>query len=593
MHGPSLARSALVGLGVLSPLALLAAPAVAQPAEAPATEAPSATPAPIAAPAPTPVAAPAPAPQAAPAPVAAPKAVAAPVAPAPAPKTGFSERLVLDDGRTPVAEAEAGVYRVLVHGELQLRGTAQSDLPLEPSKSGVEGTSLGQSKYLYQWFRVTPRVQFGDWLEVVGQMDVPRGMSVGDVTHGVGAADVPLDERMPFGVEPRWLYAEAHTPIGNLKAGQQGSHWGMGLVANDGDHASLFGDYRRGDLSERVLFATKPLGKESPFAVAVAGDLVFRDDQAKLVDGDHAYQGVLVLQYEKDAHQAGLYGVRRHQTRDRATREGVPYADGLDVTVIDVAGKTAYPLAGFGGYVFGQFEAAYIRGDTTLLRSIDQLQSGEKEQIRSWGGAAQVGVVREKGEGDARFGSLMAALEWGWATGDADPNDGTSKRFTFDRNHNVGLVMFQALGWKTARAAVIAQDPSLSARAAHGLELLPSNGGVFGATYVNPTVIVRPMKSLDLKAGIVLARTTADVVDPYRLNSFGRIANWDGGDAKRHDLGVEIDLGTEWRAALDYGLTLQLGAQGGYLIPGHAFDDASGAAMPAQYVAVGRVGLQY
>ena len=44
-----------------------------------------------------------------------------------------------------------------------------------------------------------------------------------------------------------------------------------------------------------------------------------------------------------------------------------------------------------------------------------------------------------------------------------------TKRFTFDENHHVGLVLFdQVLRWKTARSATIAQDPSLVARPAPG-----------------------------------------------------------------------------------------------------------------------------
>ena len=55
----------------------------------------------------------------------------------------------------------------------------------------------------------------------------------------------------------RWLYGEWKSPIGVFRLGQMSNHWGMGLLANDGDHPSLFGDYRGGNLVEQVLFATK------------------------------------------------------------------------------------------------------------------------------------------------------------------------------------------------------------------------------------------------------------------------------------------------------------------------------------------------
>jgi hypothetical protein len=123
--------------------------------------------------------------------------------------------------------------------------------------------------------------------------------------------------------------------------------------------------------------------------------------------------------------------------------------------------------------------------------------------------------------------------------------------------------------------------------------LLPSNGGVFGAEYVNPTVIVRPRRWLDLKAGAVVAQTTADLVDPYRVATEGAYVNYRGGDAKRHDLGVELDAGVEARASLAYGFRLQVGAQAGVLFPGGALADAAGAGMKTPWLSLLRAGIQF
>jgi hypothetical protein len=101
---------------------------------------------------------------------------------------------------------------------------------------------------------------------------------------------------------------------------------------------------------------------------------------------------------------------------------------------------------------------------------------------------------------------------------------------------------------------------------------------------------VRP---LDLKLGAVIAQTTADFVDPVRVATGGEYVNYDGGDPKSHDLGVELDGGVEYRLALDYDMTLQLGAQGGVLFPGKAFAGPNGDKMDNQYLAQLRLGLQY
>lgn len=508
--------------------------------------------------------------------------------------TGFEERFVLDTGRTPVQKGEPGEMQAQVHGEYQLRLSRMSELPLLPTTSD-SATSLGQKWQLYHWLRITPRFQIGDSFDIVGQIDIPRGMIAGETTRAVGQAAEPLDERAWLDVAPRWLYLEQRASYGLWRIGQQGSHWGMGLVANDGDHPPLFGDYRRGDIVERILFATRPMGKDSPFVMAFAGDLVFRDEQAKLADGDRAWQGVVSLAYDKGPNQLGVYGVYRHQSRDRdGIDEFSPFTEKLEAFVIDIAGKFATDIPGTNAYAFGAFEAATIIGNTDIVRTTDQTRRGEVEKIRSYGGAARLGAVKVKGRGEDRYGQFVASLEWGYASGDANPNDGTTRRFTFDPNHKVGLILFdQVLAWKAARAATAASDKELVARAMPGTHLLPSNGGIFGATYLYPTFIYRPHRALDTKLGIVIAQSTADVVDPYQLNALGNVRNWDGGDASRHDLGIELDTGFEWRHALGYGATLQLGAEGGVFFPGHAFDDSNGNEMATQWIAVGRAGLQY
>src|SRR5262249_39803901 len=158
----------------------------------------------------------------------------------------------------------------------------------------------------------------------------------------------------------------------------------------------------------------------------------------------------------------------------------------------------------------------------------------------------------------------------------------------------IGLLLFdELLRWQTARSATAAMDPRLAnaSRPTPGADLLPSNGGIFGAQYVNPTFIVRPRHWLDLKAGLVLAPATGDVVDPYLVATRGAYVNSRGGDTRKKDLGVEIDGGIESRLPLDAGLMAVFGAQGGILFPGGAFEDASGAGLPMQWLAVGRLGL--
>ncbi|MEO5731683.1 MAG: hypothetical protein ABI134_03805, partial [Byssovorax sp.] len=513
----------------------------------------------------------------------------------------FSDTLVLDAGRKDFRAPSSEGVSLSIRGEYQQRYRAMSDLRLEAPIRHPEATTLGQNKYLYHWLRLNGRFSFKDKVSLVAQIDVPRGLITGDNTRYVEAARDSLSEARWSEVHPRWLYLQYDSPIGMFRIGQQGSHWGMGLLANDGDHPTLFGDYQRGTLSERLLFVTSPLGKGTPLSIAVAGDVIFQDQTADLVqDHDRAFQGVLAVLYRTRAAELGFYGVIRHQERDRqAVDRFTPYTDSLTVGVLDLAGKFTVPVPGSRSFAYGQFEAALVLGSTSFLRGayinpVDPTLPREDEVVRSFGAAAMLGAVHVSGGGKDAWGDLVGEVEMGYASGDADPGDGVTKRFTFDANHRVGLVLFnQVLAWKTARAATIAQDPELVARAAPGLDLLPSRGGVFGAQYLNPRMIFRPRRWLDLKTGVVIAQTTADLVDPYHQGALGDVANYDGGNSRRHDLGLEIDLGISARIPVDTTATVQAGVEGGVLFPGHAFDDVNGGRLSNQYLVSLALKLQF
>jgi len=538
-------------------------------------------------------------------------------------------RLLLDHGRVEIPEPESDTLRFVLHGEHQVRFQAQRSFPLvatpsaQAARPGLQEQSIGQNAFVTHWLRVTPRFQVRDTIELVGQMDIVTGLLFGETARGTRADMTPRDDVNGFGnVQPRWLYGQIRLPFGLVRIGQQPNHWGMGVLANDGDHPTLFGDYRYGSISERILFATKPGGKDSDFYLAVAGDLVFRDNNARLTRGQQAFQGVLAAFYEHGFNKLGVFSTWRRQHNDRTSGSPIfPYTDEIDATAVDLHGRIAAPVPGHDAFFFGEAEAAYIFGSTNVLRTQAQALDGSRTAIRSFGGAASVGFVhrsfasgryRDGDKASARaesarylgapsdrgvaYGDLVAQVELGYASGDADPYDGTQKRFVFDPNHRVGLLLFdEMLRWQTARSATAATDPLLAneTRPTPGVDLLPSNGGVFGAQYLNPTFIFRPRHWLDLKGGMVVAQSTSDVVDPYRVATRGSYVNARGGNPRKKDLGVELDAGFEARFPLDYDFKGVLGAQAGLLFPGGAFENDVGARLPPQWIAVGRAGLLF
>jgi hypothetical protein len=567
---------------LIVPLALVgswSARAAAQTTDAPAP-APSAS---------APVPAPAPAPAPAPTSLEEPTTPVEPPAATPPATSAEDERLagvpddlqhlILDDGRYAFKKPKEGVIGADIHGELQLRYTNQSALRMTPPIDNPAGAFLDQRNFGTVWLRLGGQLAIQDKLKLVVQLDLLPRWILGDVTYGVSAAgDWARDDRTPSFARLRYAYLDWATPIGLLRVGQMGNNWGMGILANNGDRPMFFGDYRNGSIVERVAFATRPAGKDSPFVIAIAGDAVLQDATAKWSEGDRAYQGVLSVFYEKGENMIGFFGTRRvHKARPEGDDSVTSNVGGhLRVWVADVAGKGATALTD-DVYAFGAFEVATIQGKTDAIRSTPEFN---EQDIHSWGGAAQVGVVKKAKSSDGvRFGAFVGQVEAGYASGDANPYDGTIKRFTFDPNHQVGLVLFPYyLHFHTAREATNAGDPSLVARPLPGSRFLTSNGGVFGATYINPVVVFRPMPTFDLKAGAVVAIASSDMVDPYRtaIAAGGKgDQSYYGGSPKSRDLGLELDAGFEWRVKLPLA-TLQLGAQAGVLLPGHAFDDAKG-----------------
>jgi hypothetical protein len=519
-----------------------------------------------------------------------------------------------DAERPPATrEAQGLLFRASVNGEWHIRGWFNNELPLPTTPGQSTPSTLGQTHYSEQWFRLRPWLTIGDVFAARANLDVTRAIILGESTRQVELSrDNRSSELSPFShgiVDLRALYIEWTSKIGVLRAGHQQSQWGLGIVANDGDRMPVFGDYRNGDIVERLAFATRPGGERSPLVVALAGDLVFRDRLASLIEynvpielggqprasvieveqpttrtmgGDWAWQAVLSAFYQDPAcreqcerKRVGAYAVYRGQTN----RLG----DALMAGFADVFARWEWPSPDGTSKVFAAVELALAAGHTTFTRNAFR---PDGHDVVQHGGAAQLGVERE--------GAYRVVLEGGYASGDAQPQDGMQSRFTFNPAHRVGLILFpEVLAWHTARSASIAADPRVTAQAPRGTELLPSSGAVTNAAYFYPTAIINVTRWLDVRTGAVIAMSTSDFVDPVRSTIFGTAQNYRGGSPLARDLGIELDLGFQGRNTLPGGVKLVWGAQGAVMFPGRAWDDGGGQPLPTRWLGVARLGAEY
>jgi hypothetical protein len=485
--------------------------------------------------------------------------------------------------RASTTVADGPLIGIAIPGEFQLRYAGMTELPLAVTPgSTTMPANLGQNGWFEAWLRLRPAFRFGERLRVNFSLDVTRSVFADNPAQAVDFTRDPRTEVLPFGVvDIRTGYIEYDSPVGVFRVGQQAFSWGLGVLANDGDTTPVFGDYRMGDLVERVAFATRPGGRDSNVVAAIAGDIVYRDRIARLVDGDIALQGVLSVFWQDHACRQRC---DRRRVGGLVSFRDVSFANGdyLRVVATDLLARWEWPSPDRTGRVWAGVELVGLFGTTNAART----QYFDSQDITQFGAAAELGMERE--------GRFRVSLEGGWASGDRNPVDASQRRMTFNPSHRVGLILFpEVVAWETARSATIAVDPNLAARPARGANLLPSSGGVTGAAYLYPTAQVFLGRYVDLRGGVVVAMASSDWVDPTSVQRFGTAKNYRGGDATRRDLGLELDLGVNASFPLRGGVRIEGGVQGGVFFPGRAFADASGALMPPVAMGVARLGVGF
>lgn len=432
--------------------------------------------------------------------------------------------------------------------------------------------------------RVRWRPVFGfgrrEQVRIVGMIDAANGRWVPRSSSDPVIEDI-IDEGQPpiqtdlRAVDPRELYVEWTSRAGQLRVGQMSFTWGLGLVANDGNNMDRFGDMKFGDdgdgsLQERILFGTKPLaltgGPGKDLIVALGADLVYRDPNANLIEGDLAGQGLAVMRWEpahRPGNWIGAYAVYRRQ-KNADDGDVYPDDDDLEVGVLDVAGQ-GFVYARPKLALIGAFEAVTIFGRTTFAR-------GDFDSHRVLQGALAVRAYL----GNPK--TWLAGFDGGLFSGDANPDDDQINDFSAAPGYTAGLVLFPYYeGWQSARSARLAEDPALLGVPPNGTQYIPTEGAVTNAIYVHPKARYALLERFEVWGGPLLAASAVPLADPYtsRLNG-GDPSNALGGRSERRYLGTELDLGARGRYQF-HKVWFMVGVQGGVLFPGVAFVDADDA----------------
>jgi hypothetical protein len=265
----------------------------------------------------------------------------------------------------------------------------------------------------------------------------------------------------------------------------------------------------------------------------------------------------------------------------RTSMDGpVPLEEHEDHVAVDAYARVRFDDP-TGKDITASAEAAYVHGTSTAARTIGDETSDVRELVVAVRLARTVDL-------------FDVDIELGWTSGDAVPDDGVVSRAAMHPDHPIGLLLFpELIAWQTARSATLAGSGIGLARPPANNSREPTNGAVAGAAYVFPTFGIRPMDGVEIRLGVLWAVATADIVDPWRYRVTSRARSYRGGDPRSRDLGLEIDASLLLGAPLAKGVELVGGLEGAVLIPGHAFDDETGAQMGALGMLRARGGLRF
>ncbi|MBX3185183.1 MAG: hypothetical protein KIT72_16815 [Polyangiaceae bacterium] len=396
---------------------------------------------------------------------------------------------------------------------------------------------------------------------------------LGDETSLDAGAAFPIDRAgypspVPGDHELRKAYLRfSLAQYAHLTAGWQTSHWGLGLLANDGAHgwtpgSASFSNPISGDRVLRGQLATGPL-TDLGLMVAVGMDWLDQDllaDDDVLLEGDTARQFVgAIMLGEGHAHGGGAYAAKRRQES--------PDGRVTDVLAMDLYLRSRVRLGP--AWLHLQTEAAYITGTTDLAPTSDF----EEHDVRQFGLAARADL-------DAGlFGSVVDVL---YASGDSNFDDEKQTAFKADPNYEMGLLLYrQVIAAQTARTVATAADPNLVGVPADDLDRLPTRGSVTNTLAVFPRLRVRPTAGLELYGGALFAFAAQDPADAFNTRVIGGGSPRNAfGSVSSRMLGTEYDIGIRYRLNVS-GAEATLGGEAGVFTPGPAFTQGDGQQLAA------------
>lgn len=262
-------------------------------------------------------------------------------------------------------------------------------------------------------------------------------------------------------------WGEAYTKIGRFSAGRMPMQWGAGILWNDGNNP----ESEYGDTADRFQFTTKV----GPVFVMAAYDVQY---EGFLGAADDMQAASVAVGYRTETVGVGL--LNNYRFRPEAPDNYQAYT----------------------GDLWGFAEMGPFRAEVEAVGVIGggNFDTGANDvEVLAFGAMAKFDYRAEK---------LSFGGEFGVATGDDDTSDSSLKTFSFDRDHNVGLLMFEEV-MPTLETAV--QNDSNDGRT---YDAARSGNSISNAIYFRPAVRYKFLPNLEVEgAWLVAGRADSNGTD--------------------------------------------------------------------------------
>ena len=510
-----------------------------------------------------------------------------------------------------------GYYRVFLDWSL--------DLDTQHASTFAQGNQTGNNRFTHILFaqhrmRLEPTLKINDNLSVHGTVDVldnvlfgqndinsisindpiagtlqlPGGNGSFGVT-GAGAGDIITGGGGSINV--RRLYVDILTPVGKFRIGRQASHWGLGIISNDGN--GMFDKF--GDTFDRFLYIGKvDLNDTSSLALGLITDFAFNAQEDPQLTGltqrivgfeSGTYQLAGFALYQRPHFEIGTFGGARLRKGTHARISNGAIDDNGATVDGALDGDTSMWFADLyakfeKGPITAKVEYVHLGGKISTGICINAFQnvSGTNPVpdplCLDGSNLLNVNMAALEVEGKHDFGGNWKLIS-GFAQGDSSPLSHNITQFGFRPDYDVGLLLFN-IPMGTSPAVQVNGDTKLGNVPITGNRV--NNAIYVGATYMHEFDISRAIPQaqyLKVGAHVVTAWAPSRVINL----DFGEITGATGAPTfinKSRWYGVEGDLIVEGKFFdhLTWNLT------GGLFFPGGAYDIRNDAAASNQIFGV-------